>query len=81
MSAGPAPVNSVAQLLRPGSRPRAVAVDAEDREQAVAVVAHLLHAECEQWSWTVHRADAHRGDALRIVGALCREGWAPASAA
>ncbi|PVZ07779.1 hypothetical protein [Actinomycetospora cinnamomea] len=81
MSAGPAPANTVAQLLRPASRPRAAAVDAEDREHAVTVVAHLLHAECEQWSWTVHHADVHRPEALRIVGALAREGWAPGPAA
>ena len=80
MSAVPAH-SPVAALLRPGTHPRAVAVDAADREHAVTVVAHLLHAECEQWSWTTHHPDTHRQEALRIVGALTREGWAPCSAA
>jgi len=62
-------------------RPRAAEVDAADREHAVTIVAHLLHAECEQWSWTTHRPDAHRQEALRIVGALTQEGWAPRAAA
>ena len=53
----------------------------DDREHAVTVVCHLLHAECEQWSWTTHQAEAHRREAVRIVGALTREGWAPHSAA
>ncbi|GLZ46164.1 hypothetical protein Acsp06_23490 [Actinomycetospora sp. NBRC 106375] len=71
----------IAQLMRPGARPRVADIPVDDREHAVTVVAHLLHAECEQWSWTTHTADHHRADALRIVGALTREGWAPRSAA
>lgn len=67
----------VAQLMRPGARPRQADVPADDREHAITVVSHLLHAECEQWSWTSHRAEAHRREAVRIVGALTREGWAP----
>jgi hypothetical protein len=80
MSAVPAH-SPVAALMRPGTHPRAATVDAADREHAVTVVAHLLHAECEQWSWTTHHPDTHRPEALRIVGALTREGWAPRSAA
>lgn len=80
MSAVPAH-SPVAQLMRPGARPRPVDVAAGDREHAVTVVCHLLHAECEQWSWTTHHPDAHRREAVRIVGALTREGWAPRSAA
>jgi hypothetical protein len=71
----------IAALMRPGSRPRPAAIGADDREHAVTVVSHLLHAECEQWSWTTHHPERHRPDALRIVGALAREGWAPRPAA
>ncbi|MEJ2867077.1 hypothetical protein WCD74_04830 [Actinomycetospora sp. OC33-EN08] len=77
ISSATTPSAMVAALLRPGAAPRAAEVAAEDREHAAAVVADLLHRECTEWSWTSHRADAHREDAARIVGALCREGWAP----
>ena len=77
MHGSPAPVNTVAQLLRPGTTPRAIEVDPDAREHAAAVVAHLLHRDCNQWSWTEHHADVHRGEASRIVGALVREGWSP----
>jgi hypothetical protein len=80
MSAVPAH-SPVAQLMRPGARPRPADVPADEREHAITVVCHLLHAECAQWSWTTHRPDAHRREAVRIVGALTREGWAPAAAA
>jgi hypothetical protein len=73
------PSEAVAALLRPGVAPRAAQVSTDDREHAATVVAHLLHRECAEWSWTSHRPDAHRADARRIVGALCREGWAPAA--
>jgi hypothetical protein len=73
------PSDAVAALLRPGAAPRAAAVSTDDREHAAAVVAHLLHRDCVEWSWTSHRPDAHRADARRIVGALCREGRSPAS--
>jgi hypothetical protein len=73
------PSEAVAALLRPGASPRAAQVSTDDREHAATVVAHLLHRECAEWSWTSHRPDAHRVDARRIVGALCREGWAPAA--
>jgi hypothetical protein len=80
MSAVPAH-SPIAALLRPRGHVRPADVAPDDREHAVTVVAHLLHAECEQWSWTTHRSERHRPDALRIVGALTREGWAPRSAA
>jgi hypothetical protein len=73
----PTPAHTVAQLMRPGGAPRSVDVPAEDREHAATVVAHLLHRDCVQWSWTEHHADTHRPEARRIVGALCREGWTP----
>jgi hypothetical protein len=73
------PTDAVAALMRPGATPRAAQVSSEEREHAAAVVAHLLHRECAEWSWTSHAPDVHRPDARRIVGALCREGWAPAS--
>lgn len=75
----PSPASTVADLLRPGARPRAADVAPADREHAATVVAHLLHRECTQWSWTAHHPDVHLADARRIVGALCREGWAPAT--
>ncbi len=65
-------------LLR-HAQARAADVAVEDREHATTVVADLLHRECTEWSWTSHRSDAHRADARRIVGALCREGWGPAA--
>ena len=68
---------SVTGLRRPGAPPHPSDVTAADREHAAEVVAHLLHRECVQWSWTAHRAEAHREEALVIVGALCREGWGP----
>ena len=71
----------VAALMRPGARPRQAEVPAADREHATTVVCHLLHAECAQWSWTAHGPAAHRREAVRIVGALTREGWAPRAAA
>ena len=71
------PSDAVAALMRPGASPRAARVTTEEREHAATVVAHLLHRECAEWSWTSHRPDAHRADARRIVGALCREGWSP----
>jgi hypothetical protein len=80
MSAVPAH-SPVAQLMRPATRPRPADIGVDDREHAVTVVCHLLHAECEQWSWTTHHHGVHRPDALRIVGALTREGWAPRPAA
>lgn len=73
------PTEAVAALMRPAASPRAAQVSTEDREHAATVVAHLLHRECAEWSWTSHRSDAHRADARRIVGALCREGWSPAA--
>jgi hypothetical protein len=72
------PSDAIAALLRPGASPRAAHVSTDDREHAATVVAHLLHRDCAEWSWTSHRSDAHRADARRIVGALCREGWSPA---
>lgn len=75
------PSEAVAGLMRPGASPRAVDVSTEEREHAATVVAHLLHRECAEWSWTSHQPDAHRADARRIVGALCREGWSPAAPA
>ncbi len=63
-------------LLRPVLA-RGAQVAIEDREHASMIVADLLHRECTEWSWTSHRSEAHRADARRIVGALCREGWAP----
>ncbi|MDL5157831.1 hypothetical protein [Actinomycetospora termitidis] len=77
VSSATTPSSMVAALLRPGSSPRAAEVPAEDREHAAAVVADLLHRECTEWSWTSHSSEAHRADARRIVGALCREGWSP----
>jgi hypothetical protein len=74
------PSDAVAALLRPGASPRATPVSTEEREHAATVVAHLLHRDCAEWSWTSHQPDAHRADARRIVGALCREGWSPRSA-
>lgn len=53
------------------------AMSSTDRERAVGVVSRLLHGECAQWSWIIHRPDAHRADAERIVDALTRTGWAP----
>jgi hypothetical protein len=73
------PSEAVAALMRPGASPRAADVSMEDREHAATVVAHLLHRECAEWSWTTHQSEAHRADARRIVGALCREGWSPAA--
>ncbi|MDT7743095.1 MAG: hypothetical protein QOE59_2173 [Actinomycetota bacterium] len=73
------PSEPVAALLRPGACPRAAHVSTDDREHAATVVAHLLHRDCAEWSWTSHRPEAHRADARRIVGALCREGWSPGS--
>lgn len=73
------PSDAVAALMRPGATPRAADVPTEDREHAATVVAHLLHRECAEWSWTTHQPEAHRADARRIVGALCREGWSPAA--
>ncbi len=73
------PSEAVAALLRPGASPRAAHVSTDDREHAATVVAHLLHRDCAEWTWTSHRPEAHRADARRIVGALCREGWAPAA--
>lgn len=74
------PSDAVAALLRPGQAVgRAAEVPAEDREHAATVVAHLLHRDCAEWTWTSHRPDAHRADARRIVSALCREGWSPAA--
>ena len=70
---------SVAALLRPAGAPGPQPVSSDDREHAATVVAHLLHRECPEWSWTSHRPDVHTADARRIVGALCREGWAPAA--
>jgi hypothetical protein len=55
-------------------------VAAADREHAATIVAHLLHEECQQWSWTEHHPETHRPEARRIVGALCREGWVPRAA-
>lgn len=71
--------SSPAHALLRTLQSRAADVPASDREHAATVVADLLHRECTEWSWTSHRPDAHRADARRIVGALCREGWAPAS--
>jgi hypothetical protein len=71
--------SSPAHALLRLDRARAADVPVEDREHATTVVADLLHRECTEWSWTSHRSEAHRADARRIVGALCREGWAPAS--
>ena len=71
------PVNPLARLLRPTSAGHPADVPVADREHAATVVAHLLHEECQQWSWTEHHAAAHRTEARRIVGALCREGWGP----
>jgi hypothetical protein len=71
------PVSTVAALLRPGAAPRAAVVSAAERDHAATVVAHLLHRECADWSWTTHAAEAHAAEARRIVGALCREGWGP----
>ena len=75
-----AAVSPIARLHRHGaSRPSAVS--AAEREHATEVVAHLLHRECGQWSWTAHAAAAHREEAGDIVGALCREGWGPGRSA
>ena len=71
--------NTIAQLLRPAMAPRTSDVPVADREHAATVVAHLLHEECQQWSWTEHHPERHRPEARRIVGALCREGWGPRS--
>ena len=73
------PSDAVAALMRPAAAPRAARVSTKEREHAATVVAHLLHRECAEWSWTSHQPDAHRADARRIVGALCREGWSPAA--
>lgn len=81
MSQSPRPASTVAELMRPGMRPRVGDVPVADRDHAVDVVSHVLHADCEQWSWTTHHPSAHRQEALRIVGALCREGWFPRRAA
>lgn len=70
----------VARLQRPAAR-RAAAVAAAERDHATEVVAHLLHRECGQWSWTAHAAAAHREQAGDIVAALCREGWGPGRSA
>lgn len=77
----PASAHTIAELLRPGSHPRSVDVPVQDRDHAAAVVAHLLHRDCAQWSWTEHHPDVHLPEARRIVGALCREGWAPRAGA
>lgn len=71
--------SSPAHALLRLTQSRATDVPVEDREHAATVVADLLHRECAEWSWTSHRSEAHRADARRIIGALCREGWAPAS--
>lgn len=80
-SAPSAPTSAVARLLRPATAAGPSDVSADQREHAAEVVAHLLHRECVEWTWTAHRPQAHREEALRIVGALCREGWGPRSSA
>lgn len=70
-------VNNIATLLQPATSPPSTEVSAADREHAVTVVAHELHRDCPQWSWTEHRAEVHTAEARKLVGALCREGWGP----
>lgn len=73
-------VPPVARMARRDAA-RPAAVPAAERDHATEVVAHVLHRECAQWSWTTHGAGAHREQASSIVGALCQEGWGPARSA